>query len=405
MKAEELLLRIAFTLGALILYRIGTYIPLPGIDPFIWDQFFRSQQGGTLAAVDVLSGGAVHRLSIFALGINPFISAAILIQVTSMGVSTLARLRTEGERGRRLIHWYTLCLTLVLVIFQSYGVSVGMEGMSGLVAEPGLGFRVSTVAMLTGGTLFVIWLSEQITLRGIGNGLALILCTAVVTQVPSGIASMIELSRQAVLSTGFVLFMLAMAVAVISFIVFVERVRVSIPLEFPGRQVGAARRMSDLSLKINSAGVIPFVASSWLLLVPLTFVGLLGGPGWLSTAVEQLLGPGRGWHMIYSFAAIIFLALVYTAFLLSPTDVAEKLKQYGGNIPGIEPGEPTAKLVDNVLSRTALLGAVYLAFICLIPEMLTAYAQVPIYLGGVPALIVVATVLDIGQQIRVEALA
>jgi preprotein translocase subunit SecY len=405
MRAEELALRIAFTLGALVLYRLGTYIPLPGIDPLVWDQFFRSQQGGIFAAVDVLSGGAIHRLSIFALGINPFITAAILIQLSSMGSSALARLRTQGERGRSLIYRYTLGLTVVLVIFQSYGISVGMERVSNLVTEPGLGFRVSTVAMLTGGTLFLIWLSEQITLRGIGNGLALILCTAVVTQVPSGIASMIELGRQGVVSTGFILVVVAMALAVIFFIVFVERVRVSIPLEFPGRQVGAARRMSDLSLKINSAGVIPFVASSWLLLVPLTLVGLLGGPGWLSTATEQLLGPGRGWHMIYSFAAIIFLALIYTAFLLSPAEVAEKLKQYGGGVPGIEPGEPTAALVDNVLSRTALLGAVYLAFICLIPEMLTAYAQVPIYLGGVPALIVVSTVLDIGQQIRVEALA
>jgi preprotein translocase subunit SecY len=405
MKAEELGLRIAFTLGALILYRIGTYIPLPGIDPFVWDQLFRSHPGGIWAAVDSLSGGAFRRLSIFALGINPFVTAAILIQLSSMAVPALARPRTQGERGRRSIHRYTLGLTMAMVIFQSYGVSVGMERVSNLVAEPGLSFRVSTVAMLTGGTLFLIWLSEQITLRGVGNGLTLILCTAVVTQVPSGIASMLELSRQGVVSTGFILVVSAMSVAVIFFVVFVELTRLSIPLEFSDRQDGTARRMSALSLKINSAGVIPFVASSWLLFVPLTFVGMLGGPSWLSTVIEQLLGPGRGWHMIYSFAAIVFLAVVYTAFLLSPAEVAEKLKQYGGGIPGIEPGERTAALVDSVLSRTALLGAVYLAFICLIPEMLTAYAQVPIYLGGVPALIVVATVLDIGQQVRVEALA
>jgi len=280
-----------------------------------------------------------------------------------------------------------------------------MEGVNGLVAEPGLAFRLSTVGTLTGGTLFLIWLSEQITLRGVGNGLALILFTAVTTQVPSGIASMLELGRQGVVGSNLMLAFAVYAIAIISLIALMELARRHVPLEFAARPVGGVQLTSDLSLKINSAGVIPYVAASWLPLVPLTLVSLLGAQGsWLSVLVEQL-GPGRVWHMIFIVAAIVLLALVYTAFLFDPTEVAEKLKQYGGNIPGIEPGEPTAEHVDNLLSRTAVVGAVYLAFVCLIPEMLIAYAQVPFYFGGVPALIVVSTVLDIDQQIRVEALA
>jgi preprotein translocase subunit SecY len=402
-KAEELGLRIAFTLGALVVYRVGTYIALPGIDPNVWEQLFRSQPGGILATADIFAGGAIHRLSIFALGITPYISAAVIIQIMAFTVPNLVRLRKMGERGREAIVQYTRYLTVALVIFQSYGISIAMEGVNGLVAEPGPAFRLSAVATLTGGTLFLIWLSEQITLHGIGNGLALILFAAVVTQVPSGIASMLELGRHGVIASNQMLAFAAFAVAVVGFIVLVEMARRRVPLEFTGGQ--PARHAGDLSLKINSAGIIPFVVASLLLQVPLAFVGLFGASGsWLSGVVEQL-GPGRTWHMICSAAAIVILALVYTAFLFDPAEVAEKLKRQGGAIPGIEPGEPTAEHVDSVLSRTAILGAVYLAFICLIPEMLIAYAQVPIYFGGVPALIVVSTVLDIDQQIRVEALA
>jgi preprotein translocase subunit SecY len=236
----ELGRRIAFTLCALLLYRVGTYIPLPGIDPVVWDAIFRSNRGGILGGLDVLSGGAIQRLSIFALGINPFISAAILIQLMTMGISSLARLRTEGERGRKAIHQYTLCLTLVLVIFQSYGVSIALEGVNNLVSEPGLAFRLSTVATLTGGTIFLIWLSEQITFSGVGNGLALILFIGVVMEVPRGIAGLLMLGRQGALSTGLILVVLAMAVAVIAFIVFIELARRHVPVEFPGSSTARA---------------------------------------------------------------------------------------------------------------------------------------------------------------------
>jgi preprotein translocase subunit SecY len=407
-KAEELGLRIAFTLGALILYRLGTYIPLPGIDPLVWEQLFRSQSGGILGRVDVLSGGAVQRLSIFSIGIIPYITTAVLVQLFMLVFGIRRRLDARGERGGRTVERVTLGLAALSVMFQSLGIAEGLEGYGNVVSEPGWLFRISTVATLTGGMFFLVWLSRQITLRGIGNGLALLLVVGIVAQVPASVAVVLEFGQKGVAESNLVLEVLFAMAAVVALIVVMESARRHVPIEYAGRQVGGQTigpRTSDLSLKLNNAGIIPFVVATWLYGVLYASASLFVAPGsWLAALAEQL-GRGRVGFAIFFVLATVLLALVYTALILDPGETAEKLRRFGGSIPGVEAGEAAAEHIDSILSRTALLGAVYLAFVCLIPEMLIAYAQVPFYFGGVPALIVVSTVLDIDQQIRVEALA
>jgi preprotein translocase subunit SecY len=405
-KAEELKKRIWFTLGALLVYRLGTYIPLPGIDPNAWDQIFRTQAGGILGMFNMFAGGGIHRMAIFALNIMPYISASIIIQLMTTVSPTLEQLKKEGEAGRKMINQYTRYLTVVLAAFQAYGIAVGLEGASNVVTDPGLFFRISTVITLTGGTMFLMWLGEQITQRGIGNGTSLIIMSGIVAQLPSAIAGTLELGRQGALSTGLILIVLVMAVAVVTFIVFMERAQRRLLIQYPKRQVGNRMfegQSSHLPLKLNTSGVIPPIFASSLLLLPTTLASFTTtqgqATGWLTT-VTTLLSHGRPLFLVLYVALIVFFAFFYTAIIFNPTETADNLKKHGGFIPGIRPGERTAEYIDYVLSRITVVGAAYLAIVCMFPEMLIAYAAVPFYFGGTSLLIVVSVTMDTVAQVQ-----
>src|SRR5271165_5238281 len=403
-KAEELKKRIWFTLGALLVYRLGTYIPLPGIDPGQWEQIFRTQAGGILGMFNMFAGGGIHRMAIFALNIMPYISASIIIQLMTTVSPTLENLKKEGESGRKMINQYTRYLTVLLAAFQSYGISVGLEGASSVVAAPGIFFRISTVITLTGGTMLLMWLGEQITQRGIGNGTSLIIMLGIVAQLPSAIAGTLELGRQGALSTGLILIVVAMAVGVIAFIVFMERAQRRLLIQYPKRQVGNRMfegQSSHLPLKLNTSGVIPPIFASSLLLLPTTVANFNAGqlPDWMSAVTTQL-SHGRPLFLVLYVGLIIFFAFFYTAVVFNPTETAENLKKHGGFIPGIRPGERTAEYIDYVLSRITVIGAGYLAVVCLFPEMLISYAAVPFYFGGTSLLIVVSVTMDTVAQVQ-----
>jgi len=403
-KAEELKKRIWFTLGALLVYRFGTYIPLPGIDPSAWDQIFRTQAGGILGMFNMFSGGGIHRMAIFALNIMPYISASIIIQLLTTVSPQLEQLKKEGEQGRKIINQYTRYGTVVLAALQAYGISAGLEGAGSVVTDPGWFFRVSTVITLTGGTIFLMWLGEQITARGIGNGISLIILAGIVAELPSAIAGTLELGRQGALSTGIILAVVLMAVVVIGFIVFMERAQRRLLIQYPKRQVGNRMfegQSSHLPLKLNTSGVIPPIFASSLLLLPTTVANFNAGqgPDWLTTITTQL-GHGRPLFLVLYIALIVFFAFFYTAIVFNPTETADNLKKHGGFIPGIRPGERTAEYIDYVLSRITVVGAGYLAIVCLIPEILISYAAVPFYFGGTSLLIVVSVTMDTVAQIQ-----
>ncbi len=403
-KAQELKNRIWFTLGALLVYRFGTYIPLPGIDPSAWDQIFRSQAGGILGMFNMFSGGGIHRMAIFALNIMPYISASIIIQLMTTVSPTLEQLKKEGEQGRKVMNQYTRYLTVLLAVFQSYGIAIGLEGAGSVVTEAGSLFRISTVITLTGGTMFLMWLGEQITSRGIGNGISLIIMSGIVAELPAAIAGTLELGRQGALSTGLILAVLIMAVAVIAFIVFMERAQRRLLIQYPRRQVGNRAfegQSSHLPLKLNTSGVIPPIFASSLLLLPTTVANFNAGQGpeWFQMIVTQL-GHGQPLFLTLYIALIIFFAFFYTAIVFNPTETAENLKKHGGFIPGIRPGERTAEYIDYVLTRITVLGAAYLAFVSLVPEILISYAAVPFYFGGTSLLIVVSVTMDTVAQIQ-----
>jgi preprotein translocase subunit SecY len=407
-KAEELKKRIYFTLGALLVYRLGTYIPLPGIDPAAWEQIFQTQAGGILGMFNMFSGGGIHRMAIFALNIMPYISASIIIQLMTTVSSTLEALKKEGEQGRKTINQYTRYLTVVLAAFQAYGIAIGLEGTGSVVTDPGWFFRISTVITLTGGTVFLMWLGEQVTSRGIGNGISLIILSGIVAQVPSALAGMLELGRQGALSTPVILIVIVMAVAVIAFIVFMERAQRRLLIQYPKRQVGNQMfegQSSHLPLKLNTSGVIPPIFASSLLLLPTTVANLntTGSGGsqsewllWITTHI----GHGTPMFMAFYIGLIIFFAFFYTAIVFNPTDTADNLKKHGGFIPGIRPGERTAEYIDYVLSRITVVGAAYLAIVCLLPELLINYLGVPFYFGGTSLLIVVSVTMDTVAQIQ-----
>ena len=402
-KAEELKKRIWFTLGALLVYRLGTYIPLPGIDPSAWDQIFRTQAGGILGMFNMFSGGGIHRMAIFALNIMPYISASIILQLMTTVSPTLEQLKKEGEQGRKTINQYTRYLTVVLAGFQAYGIALGLEGAGSVVSDPGWFFRISTAITLTGGTVFLMWLGEQVTARGIGNGISLIILAGIVAELPSAIAGTLELGRQGALSTGIILAVLVMAVVVIGFIVFMERVQRRLLIQYPKRQVGNRMfegQSSHLPLKLNTSGVIPPIFASSLLL-PTTVANFNAGQGpeWLTIVTTQL-GHGRPLFLILYIALIVFFAFFYTAIVFNPTETADNLKKHGGFVPGIRPGERTAEYIDYVLSRITVVGAGYLAIVCLIPELLISYAAVPFYFGGTSLLIVVSVTMDTVAQIQ-----
>jgi len=412
-KATELKKRIWFTLGALIVYRLGTYIPLPGIDPLILQDIFRQNSGGILGMFDMFAGGALSRMTIFALNIMPYISASIIVQLMTAVSPTLEALKKEGESGRKKLNQYTRYLTLVLALFQSYGISIGLQGMTGptgpAVPDPGIFFIFGTVVTLTGGTMFLMWLGEQVTARGIGNGISLIIFAGIVAELPRALAGTLELGRTGALSAFLIIFMLVMAVAVIMFIVFMERAQRRILVQYPKRQVG--NRMfggesSHLPLKLNTSGVIPPIFASSLLLLPLTFVGFTGGegPAWLQT-VTTLISHGQPLYMVMYAALIVFFCFFYTAIVFNPQETAENLRKYGGFVPGIRPGKNTADYLDHVLTRLTVIGSAYLTVVCLLPEFLIAQYAIPFYFGGTSLLIVVSVTMDTVAQIHSHLLA
>ncbi len=412
-KATELKKRLWFTLFVLIVYRMGTYIPLPGIDPDILKDIFRQQQGGILGMFDMFSGGALGRMSIFALGIMPYISSAIIMQLMTAVSPKIEQLKKEGERGRQKINQYTRYGTVFLAAVQGYGISIGIEGMvssqGSAVIDPGMFFRATTVITLVGGTIFLMWLGEQITARGVGNGISLIIFSGIVANLPSAIAATLELGRTGALSMVLIVALILMIATVLIFIVFVERAQRRIVVQYPKRQVGAKMfggESSHLPLKINTAGVIPPIFASSLLLMPVTFAGFTAsqGPEWLST-MTAYLGRGQPGFMIIYAALIIFFAFFYTAVVFNPAETADNLKKYGGFIPGIRPGKNTADYLDFILTRLTTIGALYRALISLLPEFLISKFSVPFYFGGTSLLIVVTVTMDTVAQVQSHLLA
>ena len=412
-KATELKKRLWFTLGALIVYRLGTYIPLPGIDPIILEDIFSQQAGGILGMFNMFAGGALGRMTIFALNIMPYISAAIIMQLMTSLSPSMAQLKKEGESGRKKINQYTRYGTVVIALFQSYGIAVGLEGMTGsqgtAVIEPGAFFRFTSVVTLVTGTVFLMWLGEQITARGVGNGISLIIFSGIVANLPSALAGTLELGRTGALSTAFIIFLLMMSVGVIYFIVFVERAQRRIIVQYPKRQRGnkmTGGESSHLPLKINTAGVIPPIFASSLLLMPMTVIGFSAGSGpeWL-TNIAAYLGRGQPLYLFIYISMVVFFAFFYTAVVFNPTDTADNLKRYGGFIPGIRPGKNTAEYLDWVLTRLTVTGASYLAAICLLPELLISKYSVPFYFGGTSLLIVVTVTMDTVAQVQSHLLA
>ena len=404
-KAEELKKRIWFTLGALIVYRLGTYIPLPGIDPAAFEASFVGQKQGVLDMFNMFSGGAVQRMAVFALNIMPYISASIIIQLLSSVIPALETIKKDGEAGRKVLNQYTRYLTVVLAIFQAYGIAIGLEGRAGIVSDPGLLFRVSTILTLTGGTMFLVWLGEQITSRGVGNGSSLIIFAGIVARLPQAIVELFELGRQGSISAGLVLGVMIMVVVVVAFIVFMERAQRRVPITYPRRQVGNKMyegQSSFLPLKLNTAGVIPPIFASSLLLLPTTAANFAQGSassGILST-ISTLLGRGSPLYIILYVGLIVFFAFFYTATVFNPNDTADNLKKHGGFVPGVRPGERTAQYIDQILTRITVLGALYLSVICLLPELLISYASLPFYFGGTSLLIVVNVTMDTVAQIH-----
>ena len=403
-KAEELKKRIYFTLAALVVYRVGTYIPMPGINPDTFAEAFKQASQGILGLFNMFSGGAVERMAIFALNIMPYISASIILQLLTSVSKQLEALKKEGEAGRKIINQYTRYLTCVLAAAQAYGIAIGLEGAGNIVAEPGWFFRISTVITLTGGTMFLMWLGEHITARGIGNGISLIIFAGIIAEVPGAIAGMLELGRQGALSTALIIAVALMAVGVIAFIVYMERAQRRLLIQYPKRQVGNQLfegQTSHLPLKLNSSGVIPPIFASSLLLVPTTVAQFSAGSGpeWLN-AITTYLGHGRPAYMFLYIGLIVFFAFFYTAIVFNPVETADNLKKHGGFIPGIRPGERTAEYIDYVLTRVTVVGAAYLALVCLLPELLVSYAAVPFYFGGTSLLIVVTVTMDTVAQIQ-----
>ena len=412
-KATELKQRLLFVLGALLVYRLGTYIPIPGIDPHVWNEIFTQKGGGILDLFNMFSGGALQRMTIFALNIMPYISASIIMQLASSMSPQLEAMKKEGEMGRMRINQYTRYLTVILATIQAYGLAVGLESMQGstgsAVIDPGLYFRISTVITIVGGTMFLMWLGEQITARGIGNGISLIIFAGIVAELPRAVASVLELGRQGQFSFIELFLLVALVGAVIVFIVYMERAQRRVIVQYPKRQQG--NRMmggttNHIPLKLNTSGVIPPIFASSLLLLPLTIVGFSGADGGDFTAsIARFLQHGQPAYMFLYGALIMFFSFFYTAVVFNPEENAEMLRKYGGFIPGIRPGKNTADHLDYILTRITTLGAFYLVIICLLPEFLISKYSVPFYFGGTSLLIVVSVTLDTVAQIHSHLIA
>ena len=417
-KAEELKKRLLFTLGALIVYRLGTYIPIPGINPDAFAAQFQSQTGGLLGTLNIFAGGAVERMAIFALNIMPYISASIILQLMTSVIPSLEALKKEGEQGRRQINQYTRYLTVFLATLQGWFIAVSLQSNAGggvpVVSEPGPFFLMTTVVTLVGGVMFLLWLGEQITSRGIGNGVSLIIFAGIVAELPRAAAGLLALGRGTAgaqsLPVGIVLLVIVMSLALIAFVVFIERSQRRIVVQYPRRQVGMRMTQgekSHLPLKLNTAGVIPPIFASSLLLLPATAAGMVGqdSPEWLQT-LQIMFAPGKPLYMALYGVGILAFTFVYTSVVFNTQDVADNLKKYGGFIQGYRPGARTAEYLDYILTRLTVIGGVYLTFVCLMPEFLrAAYPSIPVYLGGTSLLIVVSVTLDTVGQIQGHLLA
>ena len=408
-KATELKQRLLFALGALIVYRFCTYVPLPGIDANALANFFANFSGGILDMVNTFSGGALGRMSIITLGIMPYISASIIMQLLTTMVPSLEAIKKEGEQGRKKINQYTRYGTVLLTVVQGYALASTLEAQQGLVVDPGLFFRFTTVITLVGGTLFLMWLGEQITQRGIGNGISLIIFAGIVAELPGTLARAFELNRSGAISLTVLLALIIGAAALIWFIVLCERAQRRIIIQYPKRQQGNRMMGGDkshLPMKLNVAGVIPPIFASSLLLMPTSMAQFFqaGGPEWLTT-VTTIFGPGKPLYIAVYVVLIVFFCFFYTSIQFNPEDTADNLKKHGGFIPGIRPGTRTAEYLDYVLTRITVVGSAYLSLVCIIPEILISQSSVPFYLGGTSLLIVVNVTMDTVQQIHSHLMA
>jgi preprotein translocase subunit SecY len=404
-KLGDLKRRLLFLLGALVVFRIGSFIPVPGIDQAVLADLFREQRGGILDMFNMFSGGALSRFSIFALGIMPYISASIIMQLMTVVSPTLEALKKEGEAGRRKITQYTRYGTFGLALFQSLGIAVALESQRNLVIDPGLVFRLTAMVTLTTGTMFLMWLGEQITERGIGNGISLIIFAGIAAGFPQAIAGTLELARTGAFSIPTVLFIFALVVLVTAFVVFVERGQRKILVNYAKRQVGRkvyGGQTSHLPLKLNMAGVIPPIFASSIILFPATLVGWFGtaeGFTWLRD-IAATLSPGQPIYVMLYASAIIFFCFFYTALVFNPKDTADNLKKSGAFVPGIRPGDQTARYIEKIMMRLTLTGSIYVTLVCLLPELLIVWKNVPFYFGGTSLLIIVVVTMDFMAQVQ-----
>jgi preprotein translocase subunit SecY len=404
-KFGDLKRRLTFLLGALIVYRIGAHVPVPGIDPVQLAELFKSQQGGILDMFNMFSGGALSRFTIFALGIMPYISASIIMQLLTVVSPQLESLKKEGESGRRKITQYTRYGTLVLATFQGFGIAVALESQRGLVVDPGMLFRLTTVATLVTGTMFLMWLGEQITERGVGNGISLIIFAGIAAGLPRAIGGTLELTRTGSYSIPVVLFLFVIAILVTALVVFVERGQRKILVNYAKRQVGRkvyGGQSSHLPLKLNMAGVIPPIFASSIILFPATLAGWFGSSenmNWLRD-VGATLHPGQPVYVLLYASAIVFFCFFYTALVFNPKETAENLKKGGAFVPGIRPGDQTARYIERIIMRLTLAGALYITVVCLLPEFLIVKWNVPFYFGGTSLLIIVVVTMDFMAQVQ-----
>jgi preprotein translocase, secY subunit len=413
-KATELKKRLWFTVLALIVFRLGTFIPLPGIDPHILSDIFARNANGILGMFNMFAGGALERMTIFALNIMPYISASIILQLGQSVVPSLAALKKDGEAGHRKITHYTKMLTVLITIIQGYGIAVGLEGMTGsagvsAVVNPGFVFKFTTIVSLVGGTMFIVWIGDQITSRGVGNGSSLIITVGIIANIPGALAQTFELGRVGSMPLSVMAMLLVMVLGLIYVIVLVERAQRKITIQYPKRQMGARMMSSEnshLPLKINPTGVIPPIFASSLLLLPITIANFSAenGPSWVQT-LSQLLGHGQPLYLSLYAALIIFFAFFYTAIVFNPEETAENLKKHGGFIAGIRPGKNTADYLDYVITRLTVLGAAYLTALCILPEVLISKLSVPFVLGGTTLLIVVQVTMDFVGQLQSHLIA
>jgi len=407
-RATELKKRFLFLVGALIVYRTGTYIPVPGIDPHILAEIFAKNQGGVLGMFNMLSGGALQRMTILALAVMPYISSSIIIQILTVAIPQLATLKKEGEAGRRKINQYTRYGTVLLSAFQGYGIAVGLENMTGAhgsaVLNPGLFFLFTTTVTLTGGTMFLMWLGEQITARGIGNGISMIIFTGIVAGLPNAIGRTFELGRTGVISTFFIFFIIAAVLGLITLIVFMERAQRRVVIQYPKRQQGNKMfggENTHMPLKLNTAGVIPPIFASSILLFPLTIASFHAGSGnGVLQAISTYLAHGQPLYIVAYVSLIIFFSFFYTSIVFNPAETADNLKKNGGFIAGIRPGQQTAEYLDYLLTRLTAVGAIYIALVCVMPELFVAKYSVPFQLGGTGLLIVVNVAIDFSTQVQ-----